>query len=113
MAFAIAAGQRKTSTLVAPLIAELARLANAPIPAAELDKVKTQMLTSELNGRQTAEGRAMSFGWAMINHGDPEAVNRELDALQAVTAADVQRVLKQTVIGQPFVTLHYTQEPKS
>ncbi|GAA0761150.1 insulinase family protein [Ideonella azotifigens] len=110
--YAIASGQRQPQSLVAPLHAELARLAKGPIPAAELDKVKTQLLTAALNGRQTSLGRGTSIGWAMIHDKDPEAVNRELTELQAVTAADVQRVLRQYVIGKPAVTLFYTQEAK-
>lgn len=112
IAYAIAAGKRTPQSLVAPLMAELARLANQPISAAELDKVKTQLLTAALNGRQTSLGRGTSLGWAMINHNDPEAANRELSQLQAVTAADVQRALRTHVIGKPAITLFYTQEAK-
>jgi zinc protease len=46
----------------------------------------------------------------MIQYDDPTAVDRELQRLQAVTADDVQRVLRQYVIGRPAVTLTYTQE---
>ena len=108
-AYAIAAGKTRPEALVGPLLREIERLARGPIPAAEMDKVKTQLLTSALNGRQTPSGRATSIGWAVILRGDAEAANRELDELQAVTAADVQRVLKQYVQGGQRVTLTYTQ----
>jgi len=108
-AYAIAAGKTQPEALVGPLLREIERLARGPIPAAEMDKVKTQLLTSALNGRQTPSGRATSIGWAVILRGDAEAANRELDELQAVTAADVQRVLKQYVQGGQRVTLTYTQ----
>jgi zinc protease len=110
IAYAIAAGQRKPQSLVLPLMTELADLANRPIPADELNKVKTQLLTAALNSRQTAIGRGTSLGWALIHDRDPEAVNRDLQKLQAVTAADVQRALREHVIGKPAVTLFYTQE---
>ena len=109
-AYAIASGQRQPQTLVAPLMREIEALARGPIAAAELDKIKTQLLTSTLNERQTAMGRGQALGWAMIQYNDPAAVDRELQRLQAVTAADVQRVLHQYVIGRPVVTLTYTQE---
>lgn len=109
-AYAIASGQRQPQTLVLPLVREIERLARGPIAAAELDKIKTQLLTAALNERQTALGRGQALGWAMIHYNDPAAVDRELQQLQAVTAADVQRVLRQYVIGQPAVTLTYTQE---
>lgn len=110
MAYAIAAGQRTPQSLVAPLMREIERLARGPIPAAELDKVKTLLLTSAVNERQTPLGLGNLLGTAAINLGDAGQVNRELAQLQAVTAADVQRVLRQSVLGRPAVTLHYTQQ---
>jgi len=110
VAYAIAAGKTAPESLVMPLIREIAVLASTTIPAAELDKVKTQMLTGALVERQTALGLGQALGWAMIHRNDPQAVNRELAELQAVTAADVQRVLRQYVLGRPRVTLHYVQQ---
>ncbi len=110
-AYAIAAGRSSPGALVKPLQLEIAKLASAPIPEAELDKVKTQLLTAALDTRQTALGLGQALGWAMIHHGRPEAVQQELEALQAVRAADVQRVLRQHVLGRPRVALHYTQAP--
>ncbi len=109
MAYAIAAGKQTPQALEAPLLAQLQRLATGPISAAELDKVRTQLLTAALTTRQTPLGRADAIGWAMIHFNDPQQANRELAELQAVTAADVQRVLRTWVIGKPRVTLHYTQ----
>ena len=65
--------------LVAPLKHEIERLARQPIAAAELDKIKTQLLTAALNERQTAEGRGMALGWALIHHRDPQALLPGLD----------------------------------
>ena len=110
MAYAIAAGQRTPQSLVAPLMREIERLARGPVPAAELDKVKNLLLTAALNERQTPLGLGNLLGSAAINLGDPGEVNRDLARLQAVTAADVQRVLRQSVLGRPAVTLHYTQQ---
>jgi zinc protease len=109
MAYAIAAGKQTPQALEAPLLAEIERLANGPIGAAELDKVRTQLLTAALTSRQTPLGRADAIGWAMIHFNDPQQANRELAELQAVTAADVQRVLRTWVVGRPRTTLHYTQ----
>src|SRR6185437_13194306 len=46
-------------------------LTTQPIPAAELDKVKTQLLTSELKQRQTAQGIAFALGQATLTEGSP------------------------------------------
>jgi zinc protease len=68
------------------------------------------VLTGELAGRETPHGRAQSVGWAVIQRGDPRAADRELAELQAVRAADVQRVLKSYVLERPRVTLDYTEK---
>lgn len=112
-AYAIAAGRSTPQQLLPPLLAELRRLAQAPIGTAELDKVKIQMLTAALGARQSAQGLAEAIGWAVIHRNDPEAINRELAELQAVSAADVQRVLRQYVLGRPSTVLHYTQDRRA
>lgn len=110
VAYAIAASRVRPQALVAPLLREIERLARGGPSSAELNKVKTQLLTAALVGRQTPEGRATALGWAMIHHNDPTQVQRELEQLQAVTADDVRRVLRQHVLGRPRVTLYYSQE---
>jgi zinc protease len=90
----------------------IAKLAAGPVDAAELDKVKTQLLTDALRQRQTAQGKAFALGQAALIEGDPADVNTDLDALQAVTAADVRRVLEQYVTGAHSVTIDYLPEPK-
>ena len=92
---------------------EITRLATQPIPASELDKVKTQLLTGELKQRQTAQGIAFALGEATLVGGGPAHVNTDLAALQAVTAADVQRVLKRYVTGAHSVTIDYLPAPKA
>ena len=42
--------------------------------------------------------------------GDPARVNSELDDLQRVSAADVQRVLRRYVLDAHKVTIDYRQE---
>ena len=111
MAYAIAAGKQTPRALVAPLMAEIRRLATAPIAAAELAKVKSLLLTAALTERQTPLGLGQVLGTATINLKDPEQANQELARLQAVTAADVQRVVRSQILSQPAVTLLYTQTP--
>ncbi len=85
----------------------ITKLATGPIDTAELEKVKTQLLTRELLQRQTAQGKAFAIGQAALIEGDPARVNEDLAALQAVSAADVQRVLKKYVTGAHSVTIDY------
>jgi zinc protease len=95
--------------LVKGLRAEIERLAQKPVPASELAKIKTQLLTHALDVRQTPLGKAEALGDAITYHGDANYVNRELDDLMTVTGADVQRVLRKYVLGAKQVTIEYAQ----
>jgi zinc protease len=109
IAFAIAATGTPTDTLVRALRREIEALAKAPVPAAELAKVKTQLVTQALVDRQTPLGKGMALGEAIVAQGDAKRVNQELADLQAVSAADVQRVVRKYLIDAPEVTIEYSQ----
>jgi zinc protease len=113
VAYAILASGHKPAEAEKLLRAEIDKLATQPLAAAELDKVKTQLLTSEIKGRQTAQGKAFGLGQAALIEGDPARINSDLAALQQVTAADVQRVLKQYVTGAHSVTIDYLPQAKA
>lgn len=104
---AVMASGHQTAEAEKMLLDEVRKLANDPIPAAELDKVKTQLLTGQLVQRQTAEGKAFALGSAVLQEGDAARANSDLAALQAVTSADVQRVLKRYVLDAHRVTIDY------
>lgn len=108
-AYAVAASGQPLARLEAALRSEIRRLATQAIPPDELDKVRTQLLTSVVAARQTPAGQAEAVGWALVNHGDARQADGEIRRLQAVTAADVQRVLRQHVLARPAVSVHYTQ----
>jgi zinc protease len=92
---------------------EIIWLATQPIAASELDKVKTQLLTSELKQRQTAQGTAFALGQASLIDGGVEHVNTDLVALQQVTGKDVHRVLQKYVTGAHKVTIDYLPQAAS
>ncbi|HEY0651191.1 pitrilysin family protein [Phenylobacterium sp.] len=94
----------------AALLAEVKRLRDAPPTAAELSEAKNELLASALRERETIEGRASALGYALIVDGDPKAVNTELAELQAVTAADVQRVAKKYLAEDRRMTIRYRPE---
>jgi zinc protease len=70
-------------------------LAAAPPTAAELEKVRNTIVSRLVTGRQTMQEKADGLGEAASLLGDPERYNTELAKYQAVTPADVQRVVKQ------------------
>ena len=94
----------------AALLAEVMRLRDAPPTPAELSEAKNELLTGALRERETIEGRASSIGQALRVDGDPNAVNTELGKLQAVTAADVQRVAKKYLSDNTRMTIRYQAE---
>lgn len=106
-AYAILASGHRPDEAEKLLHEEIIWLATQPIPLAELDKVKTQLLTSELKQRQTAQGLAFALGQASLIDGSPERVNTDLAALQKVTAQDVQRVMQKYITGAHSVTIDY------
>jgi zinc protease len=106
-AYAILASGHQPAEAEKLLREEIIWLATQPIPAAELDKVKTQLLTSELKQRQTAQGIAFALGQASLIEGGPERANTDLVALQKVTEQDVHRVLQKYVTGAHSVTIDY------
>jgi len=89
---------------------ELASLAEKPIPAAELEKAKNLKITAELRNREENNGKAFSLGEAVTIDHDANGVNTGLAKLQALTAADVQRVVKKYLVDGKAVVINYVDE---
>jgi zinc protease len=109
---AIMASGKKTDDGIAALREEITALAAKPVTAAELDKAKNLIITSELRQRETNDGKAGALGEAITQYHDATYVNRRMSRLQAVTAADVQRVVKKYLIDGKAVVITYTSEAK-
>jgi zinc protease len=107
---AIVAGGKKPEDVERALIAEIKKLQDAPPGAAELDKAKNQLVTNELRQRETSNGKALALGSSAVLLGDPNRVNTDLAKLQAVTAADVQRVVKKYFTDANRLVIYYLPE---
>jgi zinc protease len=92
--------------------AELASLAEKGVPAAELEKAKNLIVTSALRQRETSNGKGFTLGEVLIQQHDPAVVNSGLGKIQAVTSADIQRVVKQYLIEGKAMVLTYLDESK-
>ena len=92
MAGAILASGKTLAEGEKALLAQIARLRDEPVTEAELAEAKNELIASKLRERETIDGRAFAIGYALNTAGDPALANRQLAELQAVTAADVQRV---------------------
>ncbi len=110
IAYAIAAGGKSPADVSAALLAEVTRLVKTPPSAAELAKVKTQLVTAAFTSRQTPLGLASAIAEAAVLEGNAGRVNTDLGDMQRVTAADVQRVMHRYVLGAHKVTIDYRQE---
>jgi len=92
------------------LLAEVARLRDAPPTAAELAEAKTEMVAGAVRERETVDGRANALGAAYVLEGDATKANSGIAELQAVTAGDVQRVAKKYLAENRLVTVRYLDE---
>jgi zinc protease len=92
------------------ILAEIKRLQDVPVSAAELDKAKNQLITNGLRERETSDGKALALGEAAVLLGDPKRANTDLARLQSVSAADVQRVMRKYFTEANRLVLYYLPE---
>jgi zinc protease len=96
----------------AALAAEIARLRDAPVSAAELAEARNELMAEALGDRETASGRAFTLGEALVRTGDAKAADERLAAINRVTAADVQRVARLYLKPEARVDFRYLDESK-
>lgn len=107
---AILANDKKPVDAENALLAELRKMQDAPVTEAELNKAKNQLVTSTLQGRETNDGKASALAYAAVMLRDPARVNTDIARLQAVTAADIQRVMKKYFTENNRVVIYYLPE---
>ena len=108
-AYAIAASGQPLRRIEQALLVQIRRLAQGTLGSAEMDKVRTQLLTAALLSRQTPQGQADAIGRAVLMHGDAREADLRIARLQAVRAVDVQRVLQQYLLRGHRVSIDYVQ----
>jgi len=99
----------------AALLAEVERLRDAPVSEAELAAAKNQLIAGKLRERETLEGRGSALGYALRIEGDAARANADLQLLQQVTAADLQRVAQKYLAPKLRMTIRYrpqSEQPK-
>ena len=106
----VLASEKKPEDVERALLAEIKKMQDAPVSAAELNKAKNQLVTNELRQRETSNGKALALGESAVLLGDPNRVNTDLTRLQAVTATDIQRVMKKYFTATNRLVIYYLPE---
>lgn len=107
--FAITNPTADAEEVKAILDAEFARVRTTPVSADELAEAKNELLSNALRSRETARGRAFELGEALVSTGDPDASDKRLNAISAVTIDDVQRVSAKWLDPHARVDMTYEQ----
>jgi zinc protease len=107
---AVMAGGKTPDQGEAALRAELKRLRDEPISAAELSAARNQLIAEVLRNRETSEGRGFELGGAIVLEGDAARVNSDIAELRAITPADLQRAARRYLVDELRVTIRYRAE---
>jgi zinc protease len=106
-AYAIMADGETPETGIAAIRAEIAKFRDTPVTEAELTEAKNELVADALRARETIDDRANVLGFALINTNDASVADREISQIQAVTAADIQRVARRYLTDQRALTIRY------
>ena len=93
-AVAIVQPGKTTEETIDALIAELDRLRNEPITAAELQQAKNQFARDYIFSRESNKDKAQTLGHAAVIHNDLKTADGEFEIFMNITPADVQRVAR-------------------
>lgn len=107
---AIASEGKTGDALEKALLAELKLIQEKGVTDKELSKAKNQLIADEIRGREDNDSKAIAIERAIAYQHDAKAVNRSVQELQAVTAADVLRVMKKYFTDTNRVVIHYQGE---
>ncbi|WP_454718408.1 M16 family metallopeptidase [Caulobacter segnis] len=107
---AVMAGGKTVAQGETALRAQVARVRDGMVTPAELAEAKAGLLADAVRRREEIDGRAFAIGYALETEGDPAAANTSLAKLQAVTAADIQRVAKKYLADDRRTVIRYLAE---
>ena len=90
--FAVLPKEGSPMALAEAYQSELERLVSEPVPQDELQKVRNQLRSNRIFGREILVSRATSLARSALYHNDAHWEERYLERIGRVTAADIQRV---------------------
>ncbi|NEQ34045.1 MAG: insulinase family protein, partial [Leptolyngbya sp. SIO4C5] len=93
--YALTAPNHTVDELAALLAAELEQLQNEPVAATELERIKTQARANLVRSLDSNQGLAARLAEYEAKTGSWRNAFTEIEAIEAVTATDVQQVAQQ------------------
>jgi predicted Zn-dependent peptidase len=87
--------------------AEVTKVRDSGVSDEELQKAKNQELKELASAYSTMQSRAEKLAHFHVMYGDTGQINKQMEWIQAVTKADVQRVAQQYFTTQGVNILHY------
>ncbi|NOZ56034.1 MAG: insulinase family protein, partial [Calditrichaeota bacterium] len=94
------------------ILEEIERIKNEPVTEQELQKAKDRARVDLVREMQSNQGLAMTLAYYQVITGDWRNLFRDLDAVQRVTADDVQRVAR-TYLTRQNRTVGYLVPPST
>jgi predicted Zn-dependent peptidase len=102
----------KAADIVSQMQDEIAQLQDKPVDAKELERVKAQLRATRLKDLQSSLGRARALAQYTVTDHNPELINTELDAMLAVTPAQIQAAAKKYLTPRNRAILEIQPAPQ-
>ena len=106
----IASDKGTSEALEKAWYAELAKIQTDGPTEKELQKAKNSLVAGAIRTRETNDGKAILIERSITYAGDAKAVNREIEMVQAVTIADIKRVMNTYFKPNNRVVINYSQK---
>jgi zinc protease len=109
--FALYKPNFKPQQIIDQVQEEIGKLQSAPLPAADLERAKTQLRATMIRQLQSSISRAQQLGQYEIADGDASLINSEFERLLNVSAAQIQAAAKKYLTPELRVTLSVEPAP--
>lgn len=94
-------------------LAEISRIQEKGVTLEEVAKAKRQLEVDMVNGLGTAHALASRIARDVVSFGRVRPLQERLDKIQAVTAADVKRVMQTYLTSDQLTVVHVVSPPPS
>lgn len=102
----------KPEEIVSQVQDEIAQLQTQPVDDNELERIKAQLRAGRIKDLQSSLSRARALAQYTVTDNNPELINTELDAMLAVTPAQVQAAAKKYLTPQHRAVLEIQPAPQ-